>query len=148
VTGQASFAIDPHEIAAAISVREGDRAAGGAAAQPDAGMALANVERKFEDAALQFILNDDHAALGRSASEGLACSDLLTSPRRFLRCLNVAGQFDALLINYGQLTTANMKVVARHSKGPPRSQRWPRLVDPFCTEFRVCCDAKIGKLIG
>jgi hypothetical protein len=128
VTGQASFAIDPHEIAAAISVREGDRAAGGAAvsAQPDAGMALANVERKFEDAALQFILNDDHAALGRDASEGLACSDLSTSSRRFLRCLNVAGQFDAFLINYGQLTTANMKVVARHSKGPPRSSTLAR----------------------
>src|SRR5262245_46638692 len=92
-------------------------------------LALVDVERKFSDTLFPFILNNDHT--------GLVCSDLSPSPLRFLYCLNVVGQFGAFLINYGHLTTANMKVVARHLKRPPGgSQRNARLLAPFCAEFR------------
>src|SRR5262245_15782882 len=86
-------------------------------------LALVDVQRKFDDAMIPFILNDDQAAGATNTFEGFACSDLSPSSRRFLYCLNLVGQFRALLINYGQLTTANMKVVARHLKRPPGGSR-------------------------
>ena len=81
------------------------------------GLALVDVERKFSDTIFLFILNNNHT--------GLVCSDLSPSPFRFLYCLNVIGQLNAILINYGHLTTANMKVVARHSVRPPLGEERP-----------------------
>src|SRR5262245_39658427 len=80
-------------------------------------LALVDVERKFSDTLFPFILNNDHT--------GLVCSDLSPSPLRFLYCLNVVGQFGAFLINYGHLTMANMKIVARHSVRPPLGEERP-----------------------
>src|SRR5262245_20917622 len=92
---------------------------------PKADWVLVEIERKFRDTIFSFILNNDDT--------GLVSSNLSPSPLRFLYCLNVVGQFDAFLINHGHLTTANMKVVARHLVRPPlgeRGQRSVRLLDP------------------
>src|SRR5262245_2377055 len=75
------------------------------------GSALVDVERKFDDAIIPFILNNDRTTL--------VCTDLSTSSRRLFYCLYLVRQFHAFPINYSQLTTPNMKIVARHSKGPP-----------------------------
>jgi len=74
-------------------------------------LALVDIERKYGDTIFPLILNNDHT--------DLTCIDLPLSPLRFLYCLNVVSQFNAYLINYGHLTTSNMKVVARHLVRPP-----------------------------
>jgi hypothetical protein len=97
-------------------------------------LALVDVDLKFGNATVPFILNNDRTAL---------VSNLSTALRRFSDCLNVVDQFNTVPINYGHLTMANMKVVARHLEQPPGGKRNEHLLDPSCAEFRICCGAVV-----